>query len=222
MWKHAQNYYNSNEFAKAKDLLRKLLDMADPEIRAKMPMSKVQRMYADSAAKMRPLAASTYKRFSHKSASHFGRYQQYLNPPDVEKTQVGKGTFVYNKNSNTPLLSAANQSSSRVSSGAGGVLVNGPNFSFRAVGPTNIQLNGLSISIPAGATGVLNISNKAPGSGSTQRPGKTPVKYLKPGAATVVPSSGPAPSTVSPTRGPGNFDTGGFHDLDPGFTIHNN
>jgi|AGTN01.3.fsa_nt_gi hypothetical protein len=213
IWRHAQNYFSSNEYSKAKELLRKLLDMADPEIRAKLPMNRVQQMYADSADKMRPLSASKYKPFSHNRVSHFGStYSQYLNQPNVSKTQVGRGTFVYNQPSNTPLISAAN---TQKGSNSGGVLVNGPNFSFRATGPTTIKLNGVDITIPAGASGTLNISNTPPRSAGKNST-KPKVQYLAPGRTTSVPGR----ASVVPNRGPGTFDTGGFHDLDSGFTIH--
>lgn len=235
MWRHAQNYYNSNDYAKAKDLLRKLIDMADPEIRGKLPMKKVQAMYRDSASKMKPLAASAYKPFSYNHASHFGStFGQYLNSPDANRTQIGRGTFAYNTSTNTPLLTAANTSrngnSNAANSGAsganggvrnsgsgnsggggsGGVLVIGPNFSFRATGPTTIKLNGVDIMIPAGASGTLNISNTPPRRSNG-----------KPAAVKYLPLSAPNSPLRNGTRGPGTFDTGGFHDLDPGFTIHN-
>lgn len=235
MWRHAQNYYNSNDYVKAKDLLGKLIDMADPEIRLKLPMKRVQAMYRDSAEKMKPLAAA-YKPFSYNHAWHFGStFGQYLHSADANRTQIGRGTFAYNTSSNTPLLTAANTSQKGNSnagnsganaggrssgsanaggrnsgSGSGGVLVIGPNFSFRATGPTTIKLNGVEIMIPAGASGTLNISNTPPRR-SNGKPAA--VKYLPLSAANSTLRNG--------TRGPGTFDTGGFHDLDPGFTIHN-
>lgn len=226
MWRHAQNYYNSNDYSKAKDLLRKLLDMADHDIRTKLPMKKVQAMYAESARKMQPLADSRYKPFSYSHATHFNSiYGQYLNGPDVNKTQVGRGTFVYSTPSNTPLLTAANTSqkanagggnsgaggksgsgAGNASGGSGGVLVNGPNFSYRVIGPATIKQNGVEIMIPAGASGTLNISTTPPRRSNG-----------KPAAVKYLPLSAPLRYG---TRGPGTFDTGGFHDLDPGFTIH--